>query len=136
MTDHLNGWTASGALSLIGSALVFIWRTHRQADGNPNSLIKRIARWASATGRVPLVEDALSYTTDYNESLLAQRAQWISERRWFEGEVARLTAERDRVTAELNALRSSPDRDSSPDSNAGSTGSAGVSRRKRRMPGS
>ena len=74
MTDHfINGWTVSGVLSLIGGAILHVLRMRRPAGGNPNSLVKRIARWASATGRVPLVEDALDYTADYNQSLLDQQ---------------------------------------------------------------
>lgn len=68
----------SGGLIATGLSLLGAWRKLR--NGTPTIPIwRKVFRWASATGRLPLAEDALDFTTDYNKTLLMQRDSMRSE---------------------------------------------------------
>ena len=122
----VNGLTVSGALSLAIAALGLLRRSLRRSDSDPRSLSKRLARWASATGRVPLVEDALDYTTEYNHRLLEQREAVRAELTWYQREVDRLTQELSICRSEPHPPTSSPSAASAPGSSAGSIDSDGA----------
>lgn len=129
----LNAWLLligiPGVPGLVG-LLSWLWSRRKGSV----SWVQRLARWSSATGRLPIAEDAVAFTQADNTSLRQQRDQLVHDRDWLQSELDRKDSVILDLRSELSRLRQEfPTSDSSDDSSAGSTKRVGE--RRPRKPG-